>query len=98
MGRLRMIWVVLVGVLAVGAVVGVVAANGRARHVVHAARIPALKGSAANGGRVIVVLKQTNRSVSLAHGLAKRRAVDSVAAGADRVEHQALGRQRDPRR
>lgn len=77
MGRLRMIWVVLVGVLAAGAVVGVVAANGRARQVVHAARIPALKGSAALGGRVIVVLKQTNRSVSLAHGLAQRRAVDS---------------------
>ena len=73
-----MIWVVLVGVLAIGAVVGVVAANGRTRHVVRAERTSALKGSAANGGRVIVVLKQTNRNVSLAHGLARRRAVDSA--------------------
>jgi hypothetical protein len=76
--RLRMIWVVLVGVLAVGAVVGVVAANGRTRHVVRAERTSALRGLAANGGRVIVVLKQTNRNVSLAHGLARRRAVDSA--------------------
>ena len=44
----------------------------------HAARLSALKGSAAQGGRVIVVLRKTNGNVSLAHGLAKRRAVDAA--------------------
>ena len=77
MRHVRMVWVALAGVLAVIAIVGVVAANGRASHVVRAAA-PALKASAARGGRVIVVLKQANRSVSLAHGLARRRAVDSA--------------------
>jgi hypothetical protein len=73
-------------------VAGAVAAYGRVRHVPraneHPAAVahprlaargqaaPALDSGAANGGRVIVVLKRTNSGVSLAHGLARRRAVD----------------------
>ena len=90
MRRLRMLSVVLVVVLAVAAIVGAVAANGRARHVARArehpatvanARIPHgrlahLAAGAANGGHVIVLLKKTNTNISVAHGFARRRAAD----------------------
>jgi Subtilase family len=92
MRRLRIVSMVLVGVSAVGAVIGAVAANGRARHVERAREHPAavahprsavggqaraaLATGAAQGGHVIVLLKKTNSGVSLAHGLARRRAVD----------------------
>jgi hypothetical protein len=94
MRRLRMVPVVLVGVLAVLAIASAVAANGRPRRVLRATehraavahprlakggqRRPALARGAADGGRVIVMLKQTNSGVSLAHGLARRRAVDAA--------------------
>ena len=93
MRRLPIISVVLVGVLALAAVAGAVAANGRSTHVQRAREhraadahprlavggpaSPALASGAANGGHVIVILKQTNGNVSLAQGLARRRAVDS---------------------
>ena len=94
MRRLRLVSMVLVGVLAVVAIVGVVAANGRARRVrrakEHAAAVAhpssAVRGqararlasAAAGGGHVIVLLKQSNKGISLAHGLRQRRAVDSA--------------------
>ena len=92
MRRLPIISVVLVGVLALAAVAGAVAANGRStrlqrarehraadahpRLAVGGRANPTLAGGAANGGHVIVILKQTNSNVSLAQGLARRRAVD----------------------
>jgi hypothetical protein len=92
MRRLPVVSVVLVGVLALAAMVGAVAANGRAtqlqrarehraanahpRLAVGGRASPALASGAAGGGHVIVILKQTNGNVSLAQGLARRRAVD----------------------
>ena len=94
MRRVRMLPVVLVGVLAVLGIAGAVAATGHGRRVLRAAehraavahprlamrgqRRPALARGAADGGHVIVVLKQTNSGVSLARGLAQRRAVDAT--------------------
>jgi subtilase family protein len=94
MRRLRMMSVVLAGVLAVVAIGGAVAANGRTPRVrraqehpaaaahprlaLRSAARPALAAAAAGGGRVIVLLKQTNSGVSLTHGLARRRAVDAA--------------------
>jgi subtilase family protein len=92
MRRLRMLSVVLVAVLAVAALVGAVAANGRDRSVQRAREHPAtaanvrlgharrahsaLAAGAANGGHVIVILKKTNTNISVAHGFARRRAAD----------------------
>ena len=83
-----MVSVVIVGVLALGAVIGGVAANGNTREAKlhpaslsqlrHPARVSALKGSAASGGRVIVVLKKTSSKLTRAHGLAQRLATDSA--------------------
>ena len=94
MRRLRVVSMVLVVVFAVVAIVGVVGANGRTRRVRRASERAAavahpssavrgqtrarLAGAAAGGGRVIVLLKQANRNVSLAHGLRQRHAVDSA--------------------
>ncbi len=94
MRRLRMVSVVVVGVLVVVAAAGAVVASGRVlrflRASEHPATVahpqvvqgggvrPALAPAAAGGGRVIVLLKQTNAHVSLAHGLANRRAVDAT--------------------
>ena len=111
MRRLRIVSMVLVGILAVGAVVGAVAASGRARHVQrareHAAAVAhprsavggqaraALASGAARGGRVIVLLRNTNSGVSLAHGLARRRAVDRSQRRRSVSKIKQSGRQQD---
>ena len=89
-----MVSVVLVGLVVVLALAGAVVASGRTRDlrraVEHRAKVvhprlavrgaerPALAAGAAHGGRVIVLLKKKNADISLARGLAQRRAVDSV--------------------
>ena len=91
MRGLRIVSVVVVGMVTV---LAVAVASGRAlrvlRAVEHPAAVvhppvvkgggvrPALAPGAAGGGRVIVLLKQTNAHVSLAHRLANRRAVDAA--------------------
>jgi hypothetical protein len=92
--RSRLVSVVLVGLVVVVALAGAVVASGRTRDVrravehraavahprlaVRGAERPALAAGAAHGGRVIVLLKKKNSDISLARGLARRRAVDSA--------------------
>src|SRR5450432_1929648 len=92
--RSRLVSVILVGFVVVLALAGAVVASGRTRDlrraVEHRAAVahprlavrggerPALAAGAAHGGRVIVLLKKQNADVSLARGLARRRAVDSA--------------------
>ena len=88
MRRLRMVSVVLACAFTVAAIVGAVAANGRATHLRRAKEHPAtnahrlaalgaarsaLAAGASNGGRVIVVLKQNNGRLSLARRRAAER-------------------------
>jgi hypothetical protein len=89
-----MVSVVLVGLVVVLALAGAVVASGRTRDlrraVEHRAKVahpalavrgaerPALAAGAAHGGRVIVLLKKKNADISLARGLGRRHAVDSV--------------------
>jgi hypothetical protein len=88
-----MVPLLLVGVLAVVAAVGAVVASGSTRRVrkalVHPAAVshpravtrggvrPVLAAGAARGGRVIVEMRQTDKGVSVAHGLARRAAVEA---------------------
>jgi len=92
MRRLRLLSVIGLGLLVVGAIVGAVGASGRTRHLKHAVlhraavahprlavrggKRPRLVGAATHGGHVIVLLKKKNADVSLARGLGRRRAVD----------------------
>jgi hypothetical protein len=92
MRRLRMVFVVLVGVAAVAAIGGAVVASGRSPQVRRAKEQRAtnahprlavggqtrskLASGAASGGRVIVLLKQTDRSGRLAHNLGQRKAAE----------------------
>ncbi len=92
MRRLRMVFVVLVGVVAVAAIGGAVVASGSSPHVRRAQLHRAsnahpqlavrgltrskLASGAAAGGRVIVLLKQTDRGGRLAHNLTQRKAVE----------------------
>jgi hypothetical protein len=87
-----MVLLVLVGVAAIGAIAGAVVASGSSPQVrrakLHRAATAhpqlAVRGlahsklaaGAASGGRVIVVLKQTDESGRLAHNLARRKAVE----------------------
>src|ERR1700729_3597593 len=92
MRRLRMVLVVLVAVGAVGAIAGAVVASGRSPQVRRAKEQRGasahpqlalgglsrskLASGAASGGRVIVLLKQADRSGRLAHSLSQRKAVE----------------------
>jgi hypothetical protein len=93
MRRLKMVPLLLVGVLAVVAAVGSVVASGSTRRVrkalVHPAAVshprgvtrggvrPVLAAGAAHGGRVIIEMKQTDKGISVGHGLARRAAVEA---------------------
>ena len=91
MRRLRMVLVVLVAVGAVGAIGAVVAsgsspkvrraqlhraANAHPQLAVRGITHSKLAAGAAAGGRVIVMLKQTDESGRLAHNLARRRTIE----------------------
>jgi hypothetical protein len=94
MRRLRMVFVVLVGVAAVVAIAGAMVASGRSPQVRRAVEHRAanahpqlavggnsrakLTAAAAAGGRVIVMLKQTNSTGRLAHNLALRQTVEGT--------------------
>jgi hypothetical protein len=93
MRRLKTVSLILAGIMVVVAAVGAVVASGSTRRirraVVHPAAVghpravrggglgPVLAAGAAHGGRVIILMKRSDTGISVAHGLARRAAVEA---------------------